>query len=170
MKDEQRFFRGSRHAQAGYRSRGRSGTHAEQTGKDHGRIRKGLPAGKARSGDCGGRRQFHHGLHHHGQKVRIKVAHVEAGLRREICRMPEEINRLCTDVLCDYLFTTDRMADENLEDEGVPEEKIFFVGNVMIDTLLKHKQMAEGIGLREQLGLRPRHYATLDPAPALQCG
>ncbi len=95
------------------------------------------------------------------KKLGVKVAHVEAGLRSRDMSMPEEINRLCTDVLCDYLFTTDRMADENLRNEGVPEEKIFFVGNVMIDTLLKHKQMAEGMGLREQLGLRPLGYATL---------
>ncbi len=95
------------------------------------------------------------------KKLGIKVAHVEAGLRSKDMSMPEEINRLCTDVLCDYLFTTDRMADENLRNEGVPEEKIFFVGNVMIDTLLKHKQMAEGIGLREKLGLQPQGYATL---------
>lgn len=95
------------------------------------------------------------------KKLGIKVAHVEAGLRSRDMSMPEEINRLCTDVLCDYLFTTDRIADQNLRNEGVPEEKIFFVGNVMIDTLLKHKRMAEGIGLREQLGLQPQGYATL---------
>ncbi len=95
------------------------------------------------------------------KKLGIKVAHVEAGLRSRDMSMPEEINRLCTDVLCDYLFTTDRFANENLKKEGVPEEKIFFVGNVMIDTLLKHKKMAESIGLREQLGLQPHGYATL---------
>jgi len=61
--------------------------------------------------------------------------------------MPEEINRLCTDVLCDYLFTTDRFASENLRAEGVAEEKIVFVGNVMIDTLVKHRQMAAGMGV-----------------------
>ena len=70
------------------------------------------------------------------------------GCARRDMSMPEEINRLCTDVLCDYLFTTDRMADENLRNEGVPEEKIFFVGNVMIDTLLKHK--ADGRGHRAE--------------------
>ena len=81
------------------------------------------------------------------KKLGIKVAHVEAGLRSRDMSMPEEINRLCTDALCDYLFTTDRLADENLRREGVAEEKIHFVGNVMIDTLLKHQHMA---GIYEQ--------------------
>ena len=69
------------------------------------------------------------------KKLGIQVAHVEAGLRSRDISMPEEINRLCTDVLCDYLFTTDRFADENLRQEGIAEERIHFVGNVMIDTL-----------------------------------
>src|SRR3954470_10209791 len=75
------------------------------------------------------------------KKLGIRVAHVEAGLRSRDMAMPEEINRLCTDVLCDYLFTTDHFADENLRGEGVPDDKIFFVGNVMIDPLLKHREM-----------------------------
>jgi len=95
------------------------------------------------------------------KKLGIRVAHVEAGLRSRDMSMPEEINRLCTDVLCDYLFTTDHFADENLRAEGVPDEKIFFVGNVMIDTLLKHRKMAAALSLREELGLQPKGYATL---------
>jgi UDP-N-acetylglucosamine 2-epimerase (non-hydrolysing) len=95
------------------------------------------------------------------KKLGIKVAHVEAGLRSCDMNMPEEINRLCTDVLCDYLFTTDHIANINLKAEGVPEEKIFFVGNVMIDTLLKHRAMAAQLELRERLGLLPQGYATL---------
>ena len=75
--------------------------------------------------------------------------------------MPEEINRLCTDVLCDYLFTTDHFANENLLAEGISPEKIFFVGNVMIDTLLKHKELARGLGLLEYWGLKPSAFATL---------
>ncbi len=67
--------------------------------------------------------------------------------------MPEEINRLCTDVLCDYLFTTDRFANENLRAEGVDEKKIVFVGNVMIDTLMKHRDMAKGLDLMDSLGI-----------------
>ena len=95
------------------------------------------------------------------KKLGIKVAHVEAGLRSRDMSMPEEINRLCTDVLCDYLFTTDHFADENLVAEGVSQERIFFVGNVMIDTLLKHQELARGLGLIEQWGLKPRGFATL---------
>ncbi len=95
------------------------------------------------------------------KKLGIRVAHVEAGLRSRDMAMPEEINRLCTDVLCDYLFTTDHFANENLHAEGVAAEKVFFVGNVMIDTLLKHREMARGLGLAGRLGLAPGRYATL---------
>jgi len=95
------------------------------------------------------------------KKLGIKVAHVEAGLRSRDMSMPEEINRLCTDVLCDYLFTTDHFANENLLAEGISPEKIFFVGNVMIDTLLKHKELARGLGLLEYWGLKPSAFATL---------
>ena len=95
------------------------------------------------------------------KKLGIKVAHVEAGLRSRDMTMPEEINRLCTDVLCDYLFTTDHFANENLAAEGVADEKVFFVGNVMIDTLLKHRVIAEKSGFGEKLGVQPGGYATL---------
>lgn len=95
------------------------------------------------------------------KKLGIKVAHVEAGLRSRDMTMPEEINRLCTDVICDYLFTTDPIAGENLRKEGVGEEKIFFVGNVMIDTLTKHRVMAQKLSLTRDLGLTPGGYATL---------
>jgi UDP-N-acetylglucosamine 2-epimerase (non-hydrolysing) len=95
------------------------------------------------------------------KKLGIKVAHVEAGLRSRDMSMPEEINRLCTDVLCDYLFTTDHFADENLDAEGVAPEKVFFVGNVMIDTLLKHSAMAAKSNFGQKLGLQPGEYATL---------
>ncbi|PIS30322.1 UDP-N-acetylglucosamine 2-epimerase (non-hydrolyzing) [Candidatus Saganbacteria bacterium CG08_land_8_20_14_0_20_45_16] len=75
-------------------------------------------------------------------KMRIPVAHVEAGLRSFDRTMPEEINRKLTDSISDLLFTTSVDADENLKNEGISSEKIFFVGNVMIDTLLKFKQKA----------------------------
>jgi UDP-N-acetylglucosamine 2-epimerase (non-hydrolysing) len=95
------------------------------------------------------------------KKLGIKVAHVEAGLRSRDMSMPEEINRLCTDVLCDYLFTTDHFANENLLAEGISPDKILFVGNVMIDTLLKHKELAGKFGLVERWGLKPDGFATL---------
>lgn len=95
------------------------------------------------------------------KKLGIQVAHVEAGLRSRDMTMPEEINRLCTDVLCDYLFTTDHFANENLLAEGISAEKIHFVGNVMIDTLLKHKALAQDLGLLDRWGLKAGGFATL---------
>jgi UDP-N-acetylglucosamine 2-epimerase (non-hydrolysing) len=95
------------------------------------------------------------------KKLGIKVAHVEAGLRSRDMSMPEEINRLCTDVLCDYLFTTDHFANENLLAEGVSPDRMIFVGNVMIDTLLKHRELARGLGLVEKWGLPYGGFATL---------
>lgn len=76
-------------------------------------------------------------------KLGIKIAHVEAGLRSRDRSMPEEINRLVTDQLCDLLFTPSTDGDENLLAEGVPREKIHFVGNVMIDTLIRMLPKAE---------------------------
>jgi len=88
------------------------------------------------------------------KKMGIPVAHVEAGLRSRDMTMPEEINRLVTDALADLLFTTDPMADENLRREGVPQSRIFFVGNVMIDTLMKHRERALGLPTLVKLGLK----------------
>ena len=87
-------------------------------------------------------------------KLLIRVAHVEAGLRSFDRKMPEEINRLVTDALADLLFTTSRDADENLKREGVDSAKIHFVGNVMIDTLLKHREKAAALRIE-----KPRQYA-----------
>src|SRR5882762_11270855 len=76
-------------------------------------------------------------------KLGIKVAHVEAGLRSRDRTMPEEINRLLTDQISDLLFTPSQDADANLRAEGIPEERIRFVGNVMIDSLLDHLDRAK---------------------------
>ncbi len=76
------------------------------------------------------------------KKEHIKLAHIEAGLRSFDEDMPEEINRLMTDRLSDILFTPDEMANQNLRNEGVSEEKIRFVGNIMIDTLDSRRQEA----------------------------
>jgi UDP-N-acetylglucosamine 2-epimerase (non-hydrolysing) len=75
-------------------------------------------------------------------KLGIPVAHVEAGLRSFDRSMPEEINRVATDALSDFLFTTEKSANKNLMNEGISKKRIFFVGNVMIDTLLKFKAKA----------------------------
>jgi UDP-N-acetylglucosamine 2-epimerase (non-hydrolysing) len=94
-----------------------------------------------------------------GAKMLIRVAHVEAGLRSFDRTMPEEVNRLVTDALADLLFTTSRDADENLVREGIDPRKIHFVGNVMIDTLLKHRKTSDALDVSSQLGLSPRNYA-----------
>jgi len=73
------------------------------------------------------------------QKLKVPVAHVEAGIRSDDWGMPEEINRLVTDAITNYFFTTSAKANENLRNSGVKDERIFFVGNTMIDTLLKNR-------------------------------
>ena len=78
-------------------------------------------------------------------KLGIKVAHIEAGLRSFDREMPEEINRILTDQVSDYLFTTEKDAEKNLLNEGIAKSKIFFVGNLMIDTLLIHKERASNL-------------------------
>jgi UDP-N-acetylglucosamine 2-epimerase (non-hydrolysing) len=92
-------------------------------------------------------------------KLGIRVAHVEAGLRSFDRRMPEETNRLVTDVLSDYLFASEPSGVRNLLHEGIPEEKIFLVGNVMIDTLMKFRDKAAQTGILGRLGLKSRGYA-----------
>ena len=85
------------------------------------------------------------------KKEHIKCCHIEAGLRSGDMEMPEEINRLVTDRLCDLLLTPDELSSENLRKEGVPEEKIGFVGNIMIDTLEANRDKAEDISLDDIL-------------------
>jgi UDP-N-acetylglucosamine 2-epimerase (non-hydrolysing) len=94
-------------------------------------------------------------------KLGIMVAHVEGGLRSFDRTMPEELNRILTDDLSDYLFTTEPSARKNLLQEGFEDEKIFFVGNVMVDTLLKHLERARAHRFREKLGLASRSYGVL---------
>jgi UDP-N-acetylglucosamine 2-epimerase (non-hydrolysing) len=88
------------------------------------------------------------------QRVRPLIAHVEAGLRSSDRSMPEEINRIVTDTIADLLFITEEEAKENLIREGVPSEKIYFVGNTMVDTLLKHRHAAQSSGILSRLGLK----------------
>lgn len=92
-------------------------------------------------------------------KLGIRVAHVEAGLRSRDRTMPEEINRLVTDQLADLLLTPSRDADANLRAEGIPPERIAFVGNVMVDTLLRLREQARALAVPERLGLNGSPYA-----------
>ncbi len=91
-------------------------------------------------------------------RLRVPVAHVEAGLRSFDRTMPEEINRIVTDSLSDYLFASERSGIRNLVAEGVPESRIFFTGNVMIDTLLRSRRRAASSDVLDRLGLAPRGY------------
>src|SRR5205085_7609402 len=94
-------------------------------------------------------------------KLNVKVAHVEAGLRSRDRSMPEEINRLLTDQIADLLLTPSPDADENLKAEGIPQECIRFVGNVMIDSLFSQLKRAEQSTVREDLGVAGKDYAAL---------
>ena len=94
-------------------------------------------------------------------KAGVPVAHVEAGLRSFDRSMPEEINRMVTDRLSTLLLTPSRDADANLAREGVPPGQIHFVGNVMIDSLLRERGRAPWESVRERLGVRERSFALL---------
>lgn len=87
-------------------------------------------------------------------KLCIPLAHVEAGLRSFDTTMPEEVNRVVTDHLSHYLFTTCEDADNNLISEGIDRDKIFFVGNTMIDSLFNHKERAKDSIILDKLELR----------------
>lgn len=94
-------------------------------------------------------------------KMGVKLVHVEAGLRSGDRSMPEEINRIVTDSISDYLFCSESSGIDNLKREGVAEAKMFLVGNVMIDTLLKHKQKAEALPVLDKMGLEDRNYVVV---------
>jgi UDP-N-acetylglucosamine 2-epimerase (non-hydrolysing) len=94
-------------------------------------------------------------------KLGLRVAHVEAGLRSYDRSMPEEHNRVVADHLADLLFTPSRDADENLRREGISDDRIAFVGNVMIDTLVHALPKAKMIPIRSRLGLVERPYAVV---------
>ncbi len=91
----------------------------------------------------------------------VPIAHVEAGLRSYDRTMPEEINRVLTDQISDLLFTTEEGAAQNLAREGVAAERVHFVGNVMIDTLLAHRAKARALDMPGRLGLARGAYGVL---------
>lgn len=95
------------------------------------------------------------------KKLNVKVAHVEAGIRSGDLSMPEEINRLVTDAITDYFFTTSEIANENLRRAGVREDSLFFVGNVMIDTLLANRNRFKKPQLFFDLDLKEKQYLVL---------
>lgn len=92
------------------------------------------------------------------QKLNVKVAHVEGGIRSGDWTMPEEINRMVTDSITNYFFTTSVIANENLKNAGVGKERIFFVGNTMIDTLIRHRSHFKKPSYWDEFGLKKREY------------
>lgn len=95
------------------------------------------------------------------QRYTPVIAHIEAGLRSNDWRMPEEINRRVTDMLADLLFTTEPSGRDNLMKEGISSDKIYHVGNVMIDSLLKYKKKVDKSTILDKFGLEKNSYAVL---------
>ena len=94
-------------------------------------------------------------------RLRIPIAHVESGLRSFDREMPEEVNRVLTDAVSDYLFTPTPYANENLKREGISKERIYLVGDVMVDSLLMNRERALSSDMLFALGLSGKHYALL---------
>ena len=95
------------------------------------------------------------------QKLHVAVAHVEAGIRSGDWTMPEEINRLVTDSITNYFFTTTPEAGENLKKSGIPNTSIFWVGNTMIDTLVKHRSRFQKPKIWKELELSKKGYIVM---------
>ena len=94
-------------------------------------------------------------------KLGVRIAHVEAGLRSGDRTMPEEINRILTDSISDLLLTPSPDGNENLKLEGIPDEKIKLVGNVMIDSLFRNLKIAEDSNIRKEVGVEGKEYAAM---------
>jgi UDP-N-acetylglucosamine 2-epimerase (non-hydrolysing) len=95
------------------------------------------------------------------QKLHTKVAHVEAGIRSGDWTMPEEINRLVTDSITNYFFTTSEQANQTLRSNGIEDERIFYVGNTMIDTLLKNRARFIKPEIWDTLKLKEKNYLVM---------
>ena len=95
------------------------------------------------------------------KKLNTKVAHVEAGIRSWDITMPEEINRMVTDALSDYFFTTTELANQNLCNAGISSDRIFFVGNVMIDTLIANRTRFKKPLFWDELKLEKQNYIVM---------
>lgn len=126
-----------------------SGTHAEQVGKTMIAFEKVLQEEKPDWVVVLGDVNATIACSVTAKKEHIKVAHIEAGLRSWDIDMPEEVNRLVTDRLSDLLFTPDKLSNQHLLNEGVPEERIKFVGNIMIDTLERERSRAEQLDINQ---------------------
>jgi UDP-N-acetylglucosamine 2-epimerase (non-hydrolysing) len=138
-----------------------AGTHAQQTGKTMIEFEKVLLKEKPNLVVVVGDVNSTLAAALAAVKLQIPIAHVEAGLRSYDMTMPEEVNRVLTDHISDYLFTPSRDADANLKREGVPQEKIHLVGNIMVDCLLASQEKAKRRPLLSRLGLHDKEYSVL---------
>jgi UDP-N-acetylglucosamine 2-epimerase (non-hydrolysing) len=135
-----------------------SGSHAEQTAKIMVEFEKILISEKPELIIVAGDVNSTIACSLVASKLNIKIAHIEAGLRSFDRTMPEEINRILTDSISDFLFVTEESGLKNLKREGIPGSKIFFVGNVMIDSLIYHLPKAGESGIMKKLGLEPSGF------------
>ncbi len=135
-----------------------SGTHAEQTGKVMIEFEKILFQEKPDYVLVVGDVNSTIACTLTAAKLHIKTIHVEAGLRSNDRKMPEEINRVLTDSISDLLFVTEKSGLENLRNEGVEDEKIFFVGNVMIDSVAYYLPKTEKSEILDKFKLEPQNY------------
>lgn len=95
------------------------------------------------------------------KKLLVPVAHIEGGIRSDDMTMPEEINRIVTDSITNWFFTTSETANSNLRHSGIPDDRIFFVGNTMIDTLLHSRPKFRRPAIWDRWSLREREYLVL---------
>lgn len=135
-----------------------SGTQAEQTGAIMSRYERLLLDGRSDMCLVVGDVTSTMACAIAAQKLHVPVAHVEAGIRSGDWRMPEEINRMVTDAITNWFFTTSELAGSNLRCAGVGDERIFFVGNTMIDTLLANLPRLQKPGFFDELGLKMGQY------------
>lgn len=135
-----------------------SGTHAEQTARIMVEFEKVLVTEKPDLTIVVGDVNSTVACSLTASKLLVPVAHVEAGLRSFDRTMPEEINRMVTDILSDYLFVTEESGVINLKHEGVENKKIFLVGDVMIDSLIIYREKAKGSGIKKSLGVLRGEY------------
>jgi UDP-N-acetylglucosamine 2-epimerase (non-hydrolysing) len=138
-----------------------SGTHAEQTGRTMIEVEKILVAEKPGLVMVVGDVNATLAGSLAAAKLNIPVAHVEAGIRSFDRTMPEEINRLITDHLSEYLFTTSAYDDDNLKKEGILPARIYRVGNIVADSLLQNREIAARSGILTKLGLKARGYVLM---------
>ncbi|MFZ2322066.1 MAG: UDP-N-acetylglucosamine 2-epimerase (non-hydrolyzing) [Ignavibacteriaceae bacterium] len=135
-----------------------SGTHAEQTGKVMIEFEKVLIDTKPDLVIVVGDVNSTIACSLTAKKLHIKVAHVEAGLRSFDRDMPEEINRILTDSISDFLFVTEKSGIKNLKHEGIDDKKVFFTGNCMIDSLVSFLPLTEKTEILNQLKIEPNNF------------